>query len=86
MTREQAKQLSADFSKALAQEPDAEIRANGMPIVKLFAELAKEMPEAERDYVSKRLPLNLRMFEKVKARVNGLEQHQTELSTSDPLI
>jgi len=66
MIPSQAKQLSADFTKALARETNEVIRDNAMPIIKLLGELSKDIPDAEREHVSKQLPQNIRMFERAK--------------------
>lgn len=67
LTPEQARQLSADFSAALARETNEEIRRNGMPLVNLFAEAARTEDDEERQGILERmLAYNYRMYERAK--------------------
>lgn len=71
MTRDQAKQMGAQFSAALALETNEEVIANGKPLVNLFAEAVRTEDDEERaEILNRTLAYNLRMFERARARVH----------------
>lgn len=80
ITREQAIQLQRHAAAAADRETDPAARADAMTIVNLLGELAKDMPDAEREYVSQRMPHSAFMYEKTK-KLNG-----AVLMPSKPLL